>query len=192
MRTLTQQLTQYAAYHRDRRNIACHFVGIPAIYAAVVILLSRPVLFELAGVPISPAILVGIVALAYDLVLDRALGAAMVVLTYLCWRGGAGLAAGPTPLWLGFGLGLFVIGWVVQFVGHAFEGRKPAFLDDLVGLLIGPLFIVAEAGFALGWRPELEQEIERGAGPTRIGRPVGTTPSSPAAPSGPNAGLKGG
>ncbi|HEY1418157.1 MAG TPA: Mpo1-like protein, partial [Myxococcaceae bacterium] len=41
MRTLAQQLTQYAGYHRDRRNIAGHFVGIPAIYFAVVILLSR-------------------------------------------------------------------------------------------------------------------------------------------------------
>jgi uncharacterized membrane protein YGL010W len=181
MRTLADQLTRYAAYHRDRRNIACHFVGIPAIYLAVVILMSRPVLFELGGVPISAAILVGIAALAYDLVLDRVLGVVMVVLTFICWRVGAGLAAGPTPIWLGAGLGLFVAGWAVQFVGHAFEGRKPAFLDDLVGLLIGPLFIVAEAGFTLGWRPELSEEIERGAGPTRTGRPVAASPSSPAA-----------
>ena len=48
------------------------------------------------------------------------------------------------------GIGLFVVGWVVQLIGHGFEGRKPAFLDDLVGLLIGPLFVVAEAGFLLG------------------------------------------
>ena len=193
MRTLADQLTRYAAYHRDRRNIACHFVGIPAIYAAVVILLSRPVFFEVGGVPISPAVLVGIAALAYDLVLDWALGAVMVVLTFICWRGGAVLAAGPMSLWLGVGLGLFVAGWAVQFVGHAFEGRKPAFLDDLVGLLIGPLFIVAEAGFALGWRPELERDIEGGAGPTRIGRPVAATPSTPAVtPPDRTAGLKGG
>src|SRR5215831_7868752 len=120
MRTLADQLTRYAAYHRDRRNIACHFVGIPAIYAAVVILLSRPVLLEVGGVPISPAILIGVAALAYDLVLDWVLGAAMVVATFLCWRGGAGLAAGPTSVWLGVGLGLFVVGWAVQLLGHAF------------------------------------------------------------------------
>src|SRR5262245_61992235 len=98
MRTLGDQLTRYAGYHRDRRNIACHFLGIPAIYFAVVTLLSRPVLFELGGVPISPAVIVGVVALAYDLVLDRALGAVMVVLTALAWWGGAALAAGPTAL----------------------------------------------------------------------------------------------
>ncbi|HEY1905073.1 MAG TPA: Mpo1-like protein [Myxococcaceae bacterium] len=173
MKTLAQQLTQYAGYHRDRRNIACHFVGIPAIYLAVVILLSRPVFLTAWGLPVTPAVIVGIAALVYDLLLDRALGIAMVLLTALAWWGGAMLAAGPTSLWLGVGIGLFVVGWVVQFIGHGFEGRKPAFLDDLVGLLIGPLFVVAEAGFLLGLRPELKAEIERGVGPTRSGTPVG-------------------
>ncbi|MCS6945240.1 MAG: DUF962 domain-containing protein, partial [Sutterellaceae bacterium] len=57
----------------------------------------------------------------------------------------------------------------IQFVGHYFEGRKPAFLDDLLGLLIGPLFVVAEAGFALGIGRALKAEIEARAGPTRGG-----------------------
>ena len=175
MRTLGEQLTQYAGYHRDRRNIACHFVGIPAIYFAVVILLSRPVLLVAWGLAITPAVIVGVAALVYDLLLDRALGVAMVLLTALCWWGGATLAAGPTSLWLGAGVGLLVVGWVVQFIGHGFEGRKPAFLDDLVGLLIGPLFIVAEGAFLLGLRPELKAEIERGVGPTRSGKPAVAT-----------------
>lgn len=42
MKTLTEQLVRYAEYHRDRRNIATHFVGIPMIVAALAILLSRP------------------------------------------------------------------------------------------------------------------------------------------------------
>lgn len=56
MRTLTQQLTQYAAYHRDRRNIATHFIGIPMIVLALAVLLSRPV-FALTAPPLilSPA-----------------------------------------------------------------------------------------------------------------------------------------
>src|SRR5689334_14494029 len=129
MRTVGEQLTQYAGYHRDRRNIVCHFVGIPAIYLAVVILLSRPVLFMVWGLPITLAVIVGVAALVYDLLLDRALGVAMVLLTALAWWGGAVVAAGPTSVWLAAGLGLFLVGWVVQFIGHGFEGRKPAFLD---------------------------------------------------------------
>ncbi len=28
---------------------------------------------------------------------------------------------------------MFVIGWAIQFVGHHYEGRKPAFVDDVTG-----------------------------------------------------------
>ena len=77
------------------------------------------------------------------------------------------LAAGSTASWLGFGIGLFVLGWVIQFVGHWWEGRKPAFADDLVGLLVGPMFVVAEWLFAAGWGRALAAEIERRAGPVR-------------------------
>ena len=117
MKTLTDQLAQYAAYHRDRRNIATHFVGIPMIVLAVQVLLSRPVLAEL-GVPVTPALLATVVASLYYLRLDRPLGALMAVLLAaglaLAWP----LAAGSTALWLWSGVGLFVVGWVIQFVGH--------------------------------------------------------------------------
>ena len=56
-------------------------------------------------------------------------------------------AAQTTGTWLALGIGLFFVGWVIQFIGHIFEGRKPAFVDDLIGLVVGPLFVVAEAGF---------------------------------------------
>ena len=42
MKTLIDHLSQYADYHRDPRNIHTHFVGVPMIMFAVVILLSRP------------------------------------------------------------------------------------------------------------------------------------------------------
>ena len=81
----------------------------------------------------------------------------------------AALAAQPTAVWLAWGIGLFVVGWAIQFVGHIYEGRKPAFVDDLIGLIIGPLFVVAEAVFALGLRPELHAAITERAGPVRGG-----------------------
>ena len=37
MKTLVEHLGQYAAYHRDRRNIASHFIGIPLIVLAVAV-----------------------------------------------------------------------------------------------------------------------------------------------------------
>ena len=88
------------------------------------------------------------------------------------WWFSIGVAAQPTSVWLSTGVGLFVIGWIFQFVGHYYEGRKPAFVDDLVGLFIGPLFVVAEVAFAMGLRPEVLRAIEATVGPTHL-RQVG-------------------
>ena len=170
MRTLTQQLTQYAAYHRDRRNIATHFVGIPMLGLALAVLLSRPA-FGLAALPftLSPAWVLFVAATIYYLVLDVPLGVMMAVVSALCVACGQWLAAQATLTWLASGIGLFVIGWVFQFVGHvAYEHRKPAFVDDVIGLLIGPLFVLAEALSGRGWRPALREAIEAQVGATHI------------------------
>ena len=58
----------------------------------------------------------------------------------------------------------------MQFVGHWFEGRKPAFVDDLVGLMVGPLFVVAEVAFFAGLRGDVRREVERRAGPCTAAR----------------------
>lgn len=169
MKTLEQHLTTYATYHRDRRNIATHFVGIPMIVLAVATLLSRPIALA-GGVPLSPAVLVVALSVAFYLMLDVRFGVAMAALLALTLWPAHALAAGSTGLWLAAGGGLFVVGWVIQFVGHIFEGKKPAFVDDLVGLLVGPLFVAAEVAFALGLRLELREAIEARVGPTLIRR----------------------
>jgi uncharacterized membrane protein YGL010W len=155
MKNLVEQLSRYADYHRDRRNIATHFVGIPMIVVGMATLLARP---SFAG--ISPVWLVTLLALSFYFRLDVRYGLAMTAFMGLSLWAGVTLAAHSTALWLSAALGLFVVGWAIQLVGHLFEGRKPAFLDDLVGLLVGPLFIVAEWGFALGLRRELLAQIE--------------------------------
>lgn len=167
MKTLVDHLAQYAAYHRDRRNIVTHFVGIPMIVLAVTVLLSRPG-FSLAGLWLSPALAVALVTTLFYLRLDLRFGVVMGAMLGLCVWFGAGLAVGGTALWLSAGLGLFVVGWTIQFVGHFYEGRKPAFVDDIMGLMIGPLFVVAEAAFLLGLRQEVEHEVVQRAGPTCI------------------------
>jgi uncharacterized membrane protein YGL010W len=39
-------------------------------------------------------------------------------------------------------LGIFVLAWIGQFIGHKIEGKKPSFLDDLKFLLIGPIWLL--------------------------------------------------
>lgn len=167
MKTLIDHLAQYAAYHRDRRNIATHFVGIPMIVVAVAVLLSRPG-FDLAGFWLSPAAVVALAAAVFYVRLDLRFGVVMTLLLLLSLWAGQALAAQTTLVWLSGGLALFVVGWIIQFVGHYYEGRKPAFVDDLVGLIVGPLFVVAELGFLLGLRDEVRRAVEERAGPTCI------------------------
>jgi uncharacterized membrane protein YGL010W len=161
-------LTQYAQYHRDRRNILTHFVGVPMIVFGIGVLLSRPG-FMVGTLMLSPAWLAfAAVALWYvtrgELLLGVAASAATALLLLLAHR----VTDGGIGPWLGWGLGFFVVGWIVQFVGHYYEGRKPAFADDLVGLLVGPMFVVMEMLAALGLFRSLVREIERHAGPTML------------------------
>jgi uncharacterized membrane protein YGL010W len=155
MSTLVQKLSDYAAYHRDTRNIATHMLGIPLIVFALEMLLSRPVF----GGVLTPAMLASVLLAIYYFTLDIGFGAALTLLLGLAAWDGLLLARLPTVQWLAIGTGCFVIGWIFQFIGHGFEGRKPAFLDDLTSLLIGPLFITAEFGFLLGLRPQLKSAI---------------------------------
>ncbi len=59
-------------------------------------------------------------------------------------------------------LGIFVVSWISQFVGHGvFEGRAPALLDNLVqALLLAPFFVWMEVFFACGYRPELQSRVD--------------------------------
>ncbi|MEG2033750.1 MAG: Mpo1-like protein, partial [Janthinobacterium sp.] len=52
------------------------------------------------------------------------------------------LLAMPALTILPVSLGVFVLAWIGQFIGHQIEGKKPSFLDDLRFLLIGPLFVL--------------------------------------------------
>ena len=49
-----------------------------------------------------------------------------------------------------WGLGLFVVGWILQFAGHLIEGNQPAFFRNPVYLLVGPLWLLRRAGAAIG------------------------------------------
>lgn len=161
-------MVQYAHYHRDRRNIVTHFVGIPLIFLAIGVLLASPV-WSVAGQALTPAWLMwGMTSLWYLTRGNLLLGLATCVVNGALIALAHSMLSEPLPwgmvAWQ-LGVALFVIGWVFQFIGHYYEGRKPAFVDDVVGLLVGPMFVVGEALMALGLLGGLHRAIERQAGP---------------------------
>jgi uncharacterized membrane protein YGL010W len=158
MKTLEDQMSTYAAYHQDARNKATHFVGVPVIVLSLMIPLAW-----LRVEAISAAMVITAILLAYYLALDLWLGLAMCVLMgALLWLGQTIADQGALAGWIWFG-GLFVGGWILQLVGHVFEGRKPALADNLFQIFVAPIFLCAELFFALGYKPQLHSAVEERA-----------------------------
>lgn len=152
----TRQLAIYSSYHRDGRNRATHFIGIPAIVFSILVPLA---LVSDSG--ISLAVLVGILAVLGWVALDRMIGIAMIVMVlpfvliadWIARNHGSGTA------WTVFAV-FFVGGWAFQLLGHVWEGRRPALADNLFQAFIGPMFIMAEILMALGLKRELKTVID--------------------------------
>src|SRR5690348_4273365 len=115
MKTCQENLTQYAAYHRDRRNIATHFVGVPMIVFSIILALSTAA-FPIATVSLTVAAIVSVALVVYYLVLDRVLGVAMAIVMFLMCAGASEVSARfSTGGTLGLALLIFVVGWALQF-----------------------------------------------------------------------------
>jgi len=156
VKTLDQQMAVYAAYHRNRWNRLTHFIGVPAIIFAILI----PMSWVSLGEDLSLAHLFLGAVLAYYFLLDVSLALATAVAVgalFLAAKlaAGTGIASG----WIWFGV-FFAGGWIFQLVGHVFEGRRPALADNLFQIFIAPIFLVAEAFFALGLKRDLLKKIE--------------------------------
>lgn len=160
MKTVEEQLGCYAAYHRNPYNVATHFIGIPAIIISILIPMGWLRVGEM-NVPVTGALLFAVGVWVYYLLLDKGLAvlmAAVILPAFLLSDYLARLDWGPSAAWA---VGLFVGGWIFQLVGHSvFEKRKPAFVDNLIQLLIGPLFLLAEVVFALGFRKPLHDAVQ--------------------------------
>ena len=162
MKTLEDQMGFYAAYHQDPRNKATHFVGVPAIMLSLFIPLSW-LRLELGNVTVTGAILLAAAVLAYYLMLDVPLALAAAVITAVLVYIGNRIALQPMSVGITWFLVLFVGGWILQLVGHAFEGRKPALTANLFQIFVAPIFLCAEAFFALGYKPGLRSATQRRA-----------------------------
>jgi uncharacterized membrane protein YGL010W len=161
-------LCQYAEYHRDRRNIQTHLIGVPMIVFGVGVLLLQPG-FSVGGIALTPAwAAFALAALWYLTRGSFGIGLATSILVGILIALAHRVPTASTPVWLAWGVGFFVVGWIIQFIGHYYEGRKPAFADDIVGLLVGPMFVTLELVALAGGFKGLMQRIEAHAGPTHL------------------------
>jgi len=151
-RPIDRWFANYSGDHRNARNQLIHVVCVPAILWSVIALLwciPSPGTWFRAGLWAGLAMFA---AWAFYYRASRKLGLGMLVVFVLLgwltrWLNDS---LGTTNL-LYLAIGVFVVAWIGQFVGHRIEGRKPSFFTDLTYLLIGPAWVLAKLYRKLGW-----------------------------------------
>jgi uncharacterized membrane protein YGL010W len=132
MRDIRTLFADYASYHRTPGNKWFHRVGIPLIVLSLFGMLAR---LSIAPYVDAAVVLIIIAEIVYA-ILDWRLAALMLVVSAAFYFAGATL-----PLWVN--IALFVLGWILQFIGHSvYEKRAPAFMKNGLHLLVGPLWIL--------------------------------------------------
>lgn len=140
MRTIDKLLMQYGESHQNKTNVVIHAIAVPSIYLVTLGLTwCLPVPSFLSQFDVTWAHVLAIPVLYYYFLLSGPVGAAMTLLTIACFGVINLLVNAGITVWV-FCLALFVVMWVLQFIGHKIEGKKPSFLDDLRFLLIGPVW----------------------------------------------------
>ena len=153
MRDMQSWLDSYSGDHQNPTNQRLHWLCVPPIVWSVIALLwTIPVPASFAR-PGAWAVLVMVLAFYWYWKHSRRLAAALLItfallglLTNLLF-----VELGAASLrWLA--IGVFVVAWIGQFIGHKFEGRRPSFLTDLSYLLIGPAWLMAKLLRKMGFK----------------------------------------
>ncbi len=147
MRTLSEFLAEYSKSHRNTLNQVIHMICVPVIFFCSLGLLWAVPVGQWLGLDAGPArwlngaTLFALPALIFYAVMSVGSLLAMTIWFAVSLAGiiaieqsGLSLVTVSASLWLA--------AWVGQFYGHKVEGAKPSFADDLVFLLIGPLFVM--------------------------------------------------
>ena len=161
----TEQAKWYAQYHHRAATKYTHMVGIPLILFSLLLFfglvhVTVPNTFDMR---LSDFIILFLIIYYFRLqwLLTLVLAPILVLLLLLAnWL----TAAGPTPYLLWSMLIIFVIGVIVQLVGHLLEGKRPAIFDNVKFDLASPLFLTAEAFFMAGKMKGLQEKIYGSAG----------------------------
>ena len=152
MRDVHDWFASYSADHQNPANRAIHWVCVPIImWAVIAALWTIPPILPQWFNPGLWAVLAMFATFLFYRRLSRNLAYAMALV----------FIASGAIVWALYGaLGsrnllilaavLFVLAWIGQFVGHAIEGRRPAFFTNIVQLLIGPAWLMGKLMRKLG------------------------------------------
>lgn len=147
--TIQEWFDAYGHSHQNPTNKAVHWICVPLIFFSIVGILSLVrfgFLYEFLPPAMHSFIHLGTLLVLFGVIfflrlsIPIALGMVGVSLLMLWLVHLSHLAFGDN-VWMFF-VGIFVLSWIGQFVGHKIEGAKPSFFDDLKFLMIGPAWLL--------------------------------------------------
>lgn len=140
MRTYQEWMDAYGVDHQHPTNKLIHKICVPSIMFSIIGILWALPRIEVMGMMLNWAYLLVIGAMLFYISLKNTKMILMMVLQtgimcLICeWLY-------QKQVLMSVSIGVFVIAWIGQFIGHKIEGRKPSFLQDLSFLLVGPLWV---------------------------------------------------
>lgn len=142
---MQQLLDTYGESHRNSTNKLIHWICVPLIVFSLFGLIYSIPFFTEKTVLANWAAIVWGIALLYYLRLSFPMFLGFLLIGFLVVWGNhqVYLAVGKvTVSHIYVSLGIFVVAWIGQFVGHKIEGKKPSFLEDLQYLMVGPAWLL--------------------------------------------------
>ena len=153
-RDIHQWINDYGISHQNSTNKKIHWICVPAIMFTLLGLLSL-VKFDLGEFRVNLVYILIILAWLFYLRLSIKISVGMFAISSISLVGIYQLEKiiGLENWTLFFiYLGIFVLAWIGQFIGHKIEGQKPSFFEDLQFLLIGPVWLLSFIYKKLGIR----------------------------------------
>ena len=139
-RRVDELLAHYGESHQNPRNELIHFIAIPLIMLSLV-----GMMFAL-----HPWVAYAFVAASMVYYLRLSL---VFLATMLLWSAlSLAVLFAMGSLVLELSVAIFVGAWILQFIGHKLEGKKPSFFEDIQYLWVGPLFVLSKLFTKLGLR----------------------------------------
>jgi uncharacterized membrane protein YGL010W len=171
VKRFANQIHSYDAYHQNQKNQFTHFIGVPLIVFALLLLgghffytintsflsFLSPIFSNLKlSVSISDLAVVGLVF--YYIFLRSPsfylIPTMFVLIGFLLVSQYYSHHLSNLTLYA-LSAGLFLIGWIFQFLGHYFEGNKPALFDNLSHIFIAPIYLVSKLIAKIGFKIHL-------------------------------------
>lgn len=148
-RPIDRWFANYSADHVNPVNQKIHYIAVPLILWSVTALLwCIPLLATMERMGFRSGFWSALAMFAgwmFYFRASRMLGFGMLlVFVAMSWLNFWLYNTFGGTFLLQLGIGVFVVAWIAQFVGHKIEGAKPSFLTDLVYLMIGPAWVLAK------------------------------------------------